>query len=86
MRHKSPGGPNSCVSGFQTGPQSQLVRWCLAALLWLAATRPAHAGRLLTSGLWAPHDVGRQALPLAHTVFRCGPGSQRHMSDAKLRS
>ena len=41
MRHKTPRGHGCCVSGCQTGSSSQLVRRCLTALLWLAATRAA---------------------------------------------
>ena len=42
MRHKTPPrGHGCCVSGCQTGSSSQLVRRCLTALLWLAATRAA---------------------------------------------
>ena len=41
MRQKTPRGHGSCVSGFQTGSQRQLVRCCLTALLWLAAIMTA---------------------------------------------
>ena len=62
MRHKRSGGLNSCVSGFQSGPQSQLVRCCLTALLWLAATATAQ-------GFGHHIELAGKALPLSHPVL-----------------
>ena len=68
---------NNCVSGIQSGLRIRLVRWCLTALLWLAATRPAQ-------GFGHHIMLAGKACPLPTQVFHCGPGYQRHMSDAEL--